>query len=158
MDSEVNKNIKSFNESKTDKAYESSGLPETIGGRIRMFMNDPGEYRKRHKKYVQDFEGNRKQNLVNVEKIEEKYGQEALNIQKNSSSATIDKNIKKETNISPPNTKGKGNTTIIGGGGQQQSVGGGGGGTTGSSAPSFSSQDPNNLGTFSTQGMYNMVG
>ena len=54
--------------------------------------------------------------------------------------------------------KGKGNTTIIGCGSQQQSVGGGGGGTTGSSAPSFSSQDPNNLGTFSTQGMYNMVG
>ena len=76
----------------------------------------------------------------------------------NFNKATIDKNLKKETNISPPNTKGKGNTTIIGGGGQQQSVGGGGGGTTGSSAPSFSSQDPNNLGTFSTQGMYNMVG
>ena len=83
----------------------------------------------------------------------------SFNIDKESSSATIDKNIKKETNISPPNTKGKGSTTIInGGGGQQQSVGGGGGGTTGSSAPSFSSQDPNNLGTFSTQGMYNMVG
>jgi len=97
-------------------------------------------------------------------KIRKKHGDEAIKIgdgviiQKNSSSATIDKNIKKETNISPPNTKGKGNTTIIGGGSQQQSVGGGGGGTTGSSAPSFSSQDPNNLGTFSTQGMYNMVG
>jgi hypothetical protein len=74
------------------------------------------------------------------------------------SSATIDKTLKKETNISPPNTKGKGNTTIIGGGGQQQSVGGGGGGINGTTPPSFPSQDPNNLGTFSTQGMYNMVG
>jgi len=99
--------------------------------------------------------------LVKIErnKIEENYGQEALNIQKNSSSATIDKNLKKETNISPPNTKGKGSTTIIdGGGGQQQSVGGGGGGINGTTPPSFPSQDPNNLGTFSTQGMYNMVG
>ncbi|OUW60761.1 MAG: hypothetical protein CBD63_02930 [Candidatus Pelagibacter sp. TMED203] len=76
-----------------------------------------------------------------------------------SNKATIDKNLKKETNISPPNTKGKGSTTIIdGGGGQQQSVGGGGGGINGTTPPSFPSQDPNNLGTFSTQGMYNMVG
>jgi hypothetical protein len=77
----------------------------------------------------------------------------------NFNKATIDKNLKKETNISPPNTKGKGSTTIIdGGGGQQQSVGGGGGGINGTTPPSFPSQDPNNLGTFSTQGMYNMVG
>ena len=76
----------------------------------------------------------------------------------NINKATIDKTLKKETNISPPNTKGKGNTTIIGGGGQQQSVGGGGGGINGTTPPSFPSQDPNNLGTFSTQGMYNMVG
>ena len=32
----------------------------------------------------------------------------------------------------------------------------GGGGS--SSTPKFGSKDPNNLGTFSTQGMYNMVG
>ena len=95
----------------------------------------------------------------NEARIRNERGQKVLDIQKNSSSATIDNNLKKETNISPPNTKGKGSTTIIdGGGGQQQSVGGGGGGINGTTPPSFPSQDPNNLGTFSTQGMYNMVG
>jgi len=109
------------------------------------------------------------------EKIEKNYGQEALNIQKNSSSATIDKNIssdekisatvdknlKKETNISPPNTKGNGgNTSILngGGGGQQQSVGGGSGTGGSSTNTKFGSQDPNNYGSVSTKATYNLVG
>jgi len=124
MDSEVNKNIKSFNESKTDKAYESSGLPETVGGRIRMFIKDPKEYNKRRKKYSKDLEKNRKQNLVDNEKIRTDYNKEALNIQKNSSSATIDKesavidkNKAESINISnlKPNKK-KQNVVVVGGG------------------------------------------
>ena len=101
----------------------------------------------------------KRERAAEIKAIREKYANQAIQIgDKSSSSATIDKTLKKETNISPPNTTGKGNTTIIGGGGDKQQSVGGGGGTTGSSAPSFSSQDPNNLGTFSTQGMYNMVG
>ena len=136
-----------------EKKRESMDNPEWAE---IMSIKDLKERKKRIKVFRKETD-----RLVKIErnKIEENYGQEALNIQKNSSSATIDKNLKKETNISPPNTKGKGSTTIIdGGGGQQQSVGGGGGGINGTTPPSFPSQDPNNLGTFSTQGMYNMVG
>ena len=150
MDSEVNKNIKSFNESKTDKAYESSGLPETVGGRIRMFMNDPKEYNKRRKKYSKDLEKNRKQNLVDNEKIRTDYNKEVL--------GTIDKNVKPDTNVPGPSTKKKGDNLILDGGkGNQQASSVGGSGTGGSSGtPKIGSQDPNNYQTVSTMSMYNM--
>jgi len=145
-----------FEKEGKELGFDTDGSDNVFGMAIDFF---------RKSKKQKDFEKKKsKEWEIKKLEIEKEFDEKAIKIgddviiQKNSSSATIDKNIKKETNIAPPNTKGKGNTTIIGGGSQQQSVGGGGGGTTGSSAPSFSSQDPNNLGTFSTQGMYNMVG
>ena len=107
------------------------------------------------------------------EKIEKNYGQEALNIQKNSSSATIDKNIssdrqtsatiddslKKETIVPGPSNKNRGNQTVVmpGGGGQQQSGGGGGGSSSSSGTPNFSSVDVQNKQTIATQMQYNKV-
>ena len=150
MDSEVNKNIKSFNESKTDKAYESSGLPETVGGRIRMFMNDPGEYRKRHKQYVKDFEENRKQNLVDNEEIRKDYNKEVLGI--------IDKNVKPDTNVPVPSTKGKGGVSVIDGGTGATDGGSssGGGGESSEEDEMFSSEDPNDPSVFSSKSLYNL--
>jgi hypothetical protein len=75
----------------------------------------------------------------------------------NITNATIDsKNL--ETNIPGPRTAPK-LDRMSGDPGQRTSPqmdreGGGGS----SSTPKFGSKDPNNLGTFSTQGMYNMVG
>ena len=66
------------------------------------------------------------------------------------------KNI--ESNIPGPRTAPKLNR-VTGDPGQRtppQMDREGGGGS--SSTPKFGSKDPNNLGTFSTQGMYNMVG
>ena len=73
--------------------------------------------------------------------------------------ATIDTNVKSTTTDVPgPSTKNKGGTTVLGGGQNQTQTTSGGGGGGSSSTPKFGSKDPNNLGTFSTQGMYNMVG
>ena len=93
-------------------------------------------------------------------KIEQKYSKEALNIQKNSSSATIDKDVKTNTEVPGPSTKKKGDNVILDGGkGNQQASSVGGSGTGGSSGtPKIGSQDPNNYLTVSTMAMYNMVG
>jgi hypothetical protein len=141
----MEKFIKEDNKRLVEERNKNAPLVKDLFGRKSQTL----EYRTETEKLLKE----------NEARIRNERGQKVLDIQKNSSSATIDKNLKKETNISPPNTKGKGSTTIIdGGGGQQQSVGGGGGGINGTTPPSFPSQDPNNLGTFSTQGMYNMVG
>ena len=90
------------------------------------------------------------------QKIREEY-ESKLELKNPSAPALIDqKNL--ETNIPGPRTAPKLNR-VTGDPGQrtpQHMDREGGGGS--SSTPKFGSKDPNNLGTFSTQGMYNMVG
>ena len=90
------------------------------------------------------------------QKIREEY-ESKLELKNPSAPALIDqKNL--ETNIPGPRTAPKLNR-VTGDPGQRtppQMDREGGGGS--SSTPKFGSKDPNNLGTFSTQGMYNMVG
>ena len=135
---------------------EAASSVEKSGVEMRKNMSNYGQ-----QIWTQDDKDKQREKREEVEKkVRLNYENKVKSSTTNITNASIDsKNLKKETNISPPNTKGKGSTTIIdGGGGQQQSVGGGGGGINGTTPPSFPSQDPNNLGTFSTQGMYNMVG
>tara|TARA_Y100001938_G_scaffold8782_1_gene10701 strand:- start:6810 stop:8474 length:1665 start_codon:yes stop_codon:yes gene_type:complete len=76
------------------------------------------------------------------------------------SSATIDKDVKTNTEVPGHSTKKKGDNIILDGGkGNQQASSVGGSGTGGSSGtPKIGSQDPNNYLTVSTMAMYNMVG
>jgi len=91
-------------------------------------------------------------------KIEADYIKKITN-EAGSTPATIDTNVKSTTTDVPgPSTKNKGGTTVLGGGQNQTQTTSGGGDGGSSSTPKFGSKDPNNLGTFSTQGMYNMVG
>ena len=93
-------------------------------------------------------------------KIEQKYSKEALNIQKNSSSANINKDVKPNTDVPGPSTKNKAGNLVVagGGGGNQQQVSSGGSSGGSSSTPKFSSEDSNNLSTLATSTTYNMVG
>ena len=74
--------------------------------------------------------------------------------------ATVDKDVKPNSDVPGPSTKKKGDNVILDGGkGNQQASSVGGSGTGGSSGtPKIGSQDPNNYQTVSTMAMYNMAG
>ena len=119
-------------------------------------IEDMDERKKKLKEFRKETARLQKEERI---KIEQKYSKEALNIQKNSSSANINKDVKPNTDVPGPSTKNKaGNLVLAGGGGgnQQQVSSSGGGGGGSSSIPKFSSQDPNNVSTVSTGSMYNI--
>ncbi len=120
-------------------------------------IEDMDERKKKLKEFRKETARLQKEERI---KIEQKYSKEVLNIQKNSSSATIDKDVKTNTEVPGPSTKKKGDNIILDGGkGNQQASSVGGSGTGGSSGtPKIGSQDPNNYLTVSTMAMYNMVG
>ena len=120
-------------------------------------IEDMDERKKKLKEFRKETARLQKEERI---KIEQTYSKEALNIQKNSSSATIDKDVKTNTEVPGPSTKNKAGNLVLagGGGGNQQQVSSGGSSGGSSSTPKFSSEDSNNLSTLATSTTYNMVG
>jgi hypothetical protein len=106
------------------------------------------------------------------EEIRQKYADKAIQIgdaadarvdDATDNSAVIDKNVKVNTEVSPPNTKTNGGVTVVDGGtGSTGATDGGsysgGGGESGEEDETFSSEDPNDPSVFSSKALYNMGG
>ena len=74
---------------------------------------------------------------------------------------TIDKTVKTNTEVSPPNTKTDGGIGIVNGGTGATDGGtssSGGGGESGEQDDTFSSEDPNDPVVFSSKALYQLVG
>ena len=76
------------------------------------------------------------------------------------SSAVIDKDLKTNTDVPAPSSKGKGGVSLIDSGGADQGSSGGsyGGGGSEEADETFSSEDPNDPVVFSSKALYNMGG
>ena len=132
---------------------EAASSVEKSGVEMRKNMSNYGQ-----KIWTQDDKDKQREKREEAEKkVRLNYENKVKSGITNITNATIDsKNL--ETNIPGPRTAPK-LDRMSGDSGQRTSPqmdreGGGGS----SSTPKFGSKDPNNLGTFSTQGMYNMVG
>jgi len=132
---------------------EAASSVEKSGVEMRKNMSNYGQ-----KIWTQDDKDKQREKREEAEKkVRLNYENKVKSGITNITNATIDsKNL--ETNIPGPRTAPK-LDRMSGDPGQRTSPqmdreGGGGS----SSTPKFGSKDPNNLGTFSTQGMYNMVG
>ena len=119
-------------------------------------IEDMDERKKKLKEFRKETARLQKEERI---KIEQKYSKEALNIQKNSSSANIDKDVKTNTEVPAPSSKGKGGVSLIDSGGADQGSSGGssgGGGEAGEEDEMFSSEDPNDPSVFSSKSLYNL--
>ena len=115
-----------------------------------------------------------KEMKAEIKAIKEKTGQKAIEIGDNvtgdkqieidttDNSAVIDKDVKINTEVSPPNTKTNGGINIVNGGtGTTGVTDGGSSGGDGEGADEddvFSSEDPNDPSVFSSKSLYNMGG
>ena len=158
---QMGEEIRAMKESTPKTGFSSSGLgvPQHTKEEKALMKKKEAEIRLKYDELVK-------------KEFPEYYSNKAT-VNKESSSATIDKNIssdrqtsatiddslKKETIVPGPSNKNRGGQTVVmpGGGGQQQSGGGGGGSSSSSGTPNFSSVDVQNKQTIATQMQYNKV-
>ena len=158
---QMGEEIRAMKESTPKTGFSSSGLgvPQHTKEEKALMKKKEAEIRLKYDELVK-------------KEFPEYYNNKAT-VNKESSSATIDKNIssdrqtsatiddslKKETIVPGPSNKNRGGQTVVmpGGGGQQQSGGGGGGSSSSSGTPNFSSVDVQNKQTIATQMQYNKV-
>ena len=158
---QMGKEIRAMKESIPKTGFSSSGLgvPQHTKEEKALMKKKEAEIRLKYdelvKKEFPEYYSNKA--TINKESSSATVNKESSS----DSSATIDKNVKPNTNVPGPSNKNKGGQTLVipgGGGGQTQSGGGGGGDSQSSTVvPKISSKDLQNKQTVAVQAQYNKV-